>query len=82
MPTISIFFGIVVQMYWRDHTPPHGFEALVEIETGDIIRGRLPPAAATLVRNWVLSRRDALRNNWRRGRERLPFEKVPGADAE
>jgi hypothetical protein len=23
MPTISIFFGIVVQMYWREH-PPHG----------------------------------------------------------
>ena len=23
MPTISIFFGIVVQMYWCEH-PPHG----------------------------------------------------------
>jgi hypothetical protein len=23
MPTISIFFGTVVQMYWRQH-PPHG----------------------------------------------------------
>ena len=22
MPTISIFFGIVVQMCWRDHPPP------------------------------------------------------------
>jgi Domain of unknown function (DUF4160) len=88
MPTISIFFGIVIQMYWRDHAPPHvhafyqGFEALVEIETGEIIRGRLPPAAAVLVRSWVLARRDALRDNWRRGRERLPFEKVPGADVE
>jgi hypothetical protein len=41
MPTISIFFGIVVQMYWRDHPPPHihvfyqGFEALVAIDTGE-----------------------------------------------
>jgi hypothetical protein len=38
MPTISIFFGIVVQMYWRDHPPPHihvfyqGFEALFALE--------------------------------------------------
>jgi len=23
MPTISIFFGIIVQMNWRDHNPPH-----------------------------------------------------------
>ncbi|HKN31591.1 MAG TPA: DUF4160 domain-containing protein [Roseiarcus sp.] len=23
MPTISVFFGIVVQMYWRDHPPAH-----------------------------------------------------------
>jgi hypothetical protein len=39
MPTISVFFGIVVQMYWRDHAPPYvhafyqGLEALVAIET-------------------------------------------------
>jgi hypothetical protein len=23
MPTISFFYGIVIQMYWRDHNPPH-----------------------------------------------------------
>jgi hypothetical protein len=23
MPTISQFFGIVVQMFWREHSPPH-----------------------------------------------------------
>jgi Domain of unknown function (DUF4160) len=40
-----------------------GFEALVEIETGEIIRGRLPPAAATLMKGWVLARRDALHDN-------------------
>ena len=27
MPTISIFYGIVIQMFWRDHNPPH-FHAL------------------------------------------------------
>jgi hypothetical protein len=33
MPTIAIFYGIVIQMYWRDHGPPHvhayyqGYEA-------------------------------------------------------
>jgi len=23
MPTISIFYGIVIQMFWQDHAPPH-----------------------------------------------------------
>ncbi len=36
MPTISQFFGIVIQMFWREHAPPHfhalygEFEALIE----------------------------------------------------
>jgi hypothetical protein len=48
MPTIAIFYGIVVQMYWRDDPPAHvhayyqGFEALLAIETGLIIGGRFP----------------------------------------
>jgi hypothetical protein len=41
MPTIAIVFGLTIQMYWRDHPPPHihvfygGSEALIAIETGD-----------------------------------------------
>ncbi|MBL8447740.1 MAG: DUF4160 domain-containing protein [Zoogloeaceae bacterium] len=27
MPTISQFFGIIIQMFWREHAPPH-FHAL------------------------------------------------------
>ena len=23
MPTISVFFGIIVRMFYRDHNPPH-----------------------------------------------------------
>lgn len=52
MPTISIFFGFTVQMYWRDHPPPHvhvfyaGAEALIAIETGAVNRRRL--AASSL----------------------------------
>jgi Domain of unknown function (DUF4160) len=63
MPTIAIFYGIVIQMYWREHGPPHihaiyqGFEALVAIETGEVIGGRLPPRALRIVREWVLLRR-------------------------
>jgi hypothetical protein len=86
MPTISIFFGVIIQMYWTDHPPPHvhayygGFEALLAIETGRTIGGRLPPKVERLVRDWVLARQKELMENWQRGRDKLPFQKVPGAD--
>jgi hypothetical protein len=59
MPTIAIFYGIVIQMYWRDHSPPHfhaiyqGFEALIAIDSGEVIGGRLPPRALRIVREWL-----------------------------
>ncbi|MFZ4068643.1 MAG: DUF4160 domain-containing protein [Caulobacterales bacterium] len=88
MPTISIFFGITVQMYWRDHPPPHvhvfygGAEALIAIESGDVLGGRLPPGALRLVRGWIADQRQALLSNWDRARLLEPLEQVPGADAE
>lgn len=88
MPTISMFFGCVVQMYWRDHPPPHihvlyqGFEALFAIETGEVIAGEIPPAVARLIRDWIERRRPELLANWENGRLRLPFNRVPGADVE
>jgi len=39
MPTISFFFGMIIQMYWREHAPPHfhvqynEYEASIAIET-------------------------------------------------
>jgi hypothetical protein len=86
MPTISIFFGIIIQMHWRDHAPPHyhalyqGFEALIAIESGDIIAGDLPTKAKRILREWTEEHRDALMANWSRGENHEPFELIPGAD--
>lgn len=44
MPRISIFFGIVIYMYYDDHLPPHfhalygGSEAVFDLE-GNLIKG-------------------------------------------
>ena len=87
MPTISIFFGIVIQMYWDDHNPPHihayyqGQEALFEIPTGRKYAGKLPRKAEALVVDWLVEHRDELMENWDRGRMGQPFLQVPGADA-
>ncbi|BBK35108.1 hypothetical protein STAQ_01860 [Allostella sp. ATCC 35155] len=86
MPTVAIFFGIVVQMYYRDHPPPHvhayyqGFEALIAVETGETIAGALPAKAARIVADWVLARRVELLANWDRARRHEPLLQVPGAD--
>ena len=48
MPTLSIFFGIAIQMFWRDHAPPHFHVAYAEHEAqvaldGTLLDGSLPP---------------------------------------
>jgi hypothetical protein len=86
MPTIAVFYGIVIQMFHRDHAPPHvhakyhGFEAQVRISDGEIQRGFLPPIARRLVKRWVLRYTSGLERNWYRGQALEPLERIPGLD--
>ena len=70
MPTISRFYGILIQMYFGDHLPPHfhalyaEFEALIDIQTFEVIRGDLPRRAMALVLEWAQQHRDELRRDW------------------
>lgn len=88
MPTISIFYGIVVQMYWRDHPPGHfhayyqGMEGLFSVETGEMISGKMPLTRKRMIKAWTLRYQVELRRNWERSRLRTPFELIPGADVE
>ena len=72
VPTISRFYGIVIRMYFLDHRPPHfhaiyaGYEAVIEIETDEILRGALPERALRLLREWTSIHRDELAANWER----------------
>ena len=56
MPAISTFFGIVIMMYWREHGPAHfharygEFEAIIAIETLEVLRGTLPRRANQIPR--------------------------------
>jgi hypothetical protein len=70
MPRISAFYGIVIEMYFGDHPPPHfhalysGDEALIVIETGEVYAGSLPARALRLVREWLDLHRTEMRANW------------------
>ena len=79
MPTISRFYGIVVNMYFRDHPPPHfhvkygEFRATVEIVTG-APEGHLPRRALGLVQEWRRAHVEELLACWdlARGEQPLP----------
>ena len=79
MPVISRFFGIVIALYWEDHAPPHfhakysGDEALVNIRTGEVLRGVLPPRALSLVNEWRQLRLAELMENWECAHRREPL---------
>lgn len=72
MPRISAFYGIVIEMYFRDHPPPHfhalygGEKAKIEIATGEVLRGSLSPRTLRLVREWLDLHRAELELNFER----------------
>jgi hypothetical protein len=86
MPIISIFYGITVSMYFGDHAPPHvhvdyqGFEALIRISDGAILRGRLPKTAHRLVREWIALHREDLVANFERVLDLQHPHRIPGLD--
>jgi hypothetical protein len=57
MPVISRFLGIVIMMYWNDHSPPHfhakygSYEIVVTIGTG-VVEGKFPKRALQHVIEW------------------------------
>ena len=69
MPTLSIFFGIVIRMYYDDHPPPHfhaisgEHEAKIAVDTLAVIEGTLPRRALKLVLDWAELHREELRDN-------------------
>lgn len=75
MPTISVFYGVVIQMFWRDHGPPHFHalygeeEALIDLRDLRILKGSLPRRAMALVLEWASDHRDELLEDWNQCRE-------------
>jgi hypothetical protein len=84
MPTISTFYGISIRMYFDDHPPPHlhavynGLTAQFDLQTGEVIEGKLPKTATRLVKEWIALHRDALVANWERAEQGLQLERVEG----
>ena len=83
MPTISAFYGILIQMFWNDHAPPHfhalyaEYEALIDIKTLEVIAGSMPKRALALVLEWASEYREELFEDWKLCEQKQSLAKIP-----
>ena len=86
MPEVSRFYGIVIQIFFRDHEPPHfhakcgSHDAVIDIEDVAINRGDLPRTARRLVLEWAALHRDELLVAWKRARRGEAPGRIPPLD--
>ncbi len=70
MPTISMFYGIIIRMYYDDHNPPHfhaffgEYKATFNFE-GELIDGNMPNSKIKLISAWALIHKEDLMANWK-----------------
>ncbi len=72
MPTISMFYGIIIRMYFApgEHPPPHfhvyynEHKASVDIRTCEITDGRLPSGQTKLALAWAELHQEELLADW------------------
>lgn len=70
MPTISTFYGILIQIFWGDHAPPHfharygEYKGIINIHTLQMIEGDLPRRALNLILDWAELHQKELLLDW------------------
>ena len=73
-PTISMFFGIIITMYWEQGEPHHlphihaeyqEHDAVFAVPSGKILGGNLPRRQRNFVRAWISLHEDELLANWK-----------------
>ena len=74
MPDISMFFGIIIRMFYNDHPPLHfhaeyqGQRGIFDFD-GNMAQGNLASRTAQrLIREWASQHREELEQNWHKAR--------------
>jgi len=73
MPTLSMFFGVIIRMYYapKEHNPPHihvyyqEFIAVLNIRNCELLEGNLPAKQMRLVVAWIEIHQDELMADWK-----------------
>jgi len=86
VPTISMFFGIIIRMYLgkKEHNPPHfhayyqNYKATFDINLCAILEGEMPIKQGKLVEAWAELHKEELLANWELATNgELPFKIEP-----
>jgi len=73
MAVISMFYGIIISLYFfdsRQHHTPHVHvryqdqEAVIEIPGGEVLEGTIPRGKLKLVEAWIEIHREELMADW------------------
>jgi len=73
MPSISMFYGIIIYMYFMDnkqHQMPHihakyqDYEIVLSIPNGEVLEGEIPKSKLKLLSAWIELHQDELMANW------------------
>jgi hypothetical protein len=82
MPVISIFFGIVIRMHFKEHEPPHfhaehqGQQGKFDF-SGEMIIGNIQSRTALrLIREWAALHGPELQANWERMKAGQPLNRI------
>ena len=82
MLVISLFYGIIVEMFYNEHIPPHFHarhgedRAVIDIASGDVLEGELSRRDLRLVEAWLELNRESLMANWQLAREGREMFKI------
>jgi len=82
VPSISVFFGIIVRMFYNDHEPPHfhaehqGIQGKFDF-SGEMVAGAIESRTALrLIREWASLHRSELDQNWRLAEAGQPLRQI------
>lgn len=74
MPILSMFYGIIIRMYYADNKQHHvahihaeygDDKAVFSIADGKLLAGKFPKSQTRLVVAWIEIRREELNANWK-----------------
>jgi len=82
MPYVSMFFGIIIRMFYSEHNPPHfhaeyqGSEGIFNFE-GDMLKGNIKSnTALKLIKEWAVLRNTELEENWKNIKDKAAINKI------
>jgi hypothetical protein len=81
MPQISAFYGLIILMNFKDHSPPHfhvwygEYKITVTINDG-IVTGEMPKRALKMVFEWLELHKSELLEEWDKAQKGMPLSYI------